>query len=373
MKKDKMVLIGPISPYKGGIAHYTDILKSKLELQYDLLTMSYSRQYPKILYPGSEQREEDSKLINSEKVKYNIDTINPINWIKVAREINKYKPKKIIFTWWHPYFTPVYTILLLLINKKDTEIIFICHNVLPHDKFPLSEFMVKMVLKKADQIIVHSNTDFDKAKRLLKDSNVIKSFLATFEDYNTEYIDRKTACTKINIDSNKKNVLFFGFVREYKGLIYALEAISLLKDEIENINLIIAGDFFDKKDFYLNKIKELDIEQNVSIFSEYISDEDVKYYFYASDIVILPYISATQSGIAQMAYGFNKPVIVTDVGGLPEVVDENKTGYIVKSKDSEALAEAVKKYYENKDKIDFEANAKEKINEFSWDTYIENI
>jgi len=372
----KVCLVGPTYPYKGGISHYNTTLCNELSKKHNVFLISYKRQYPSFLYPGKEQINKDSNIKVNKNVnsKYIIDTINPLTWFKTYSIIKKENPDLVIFQWVHPFFTPVFfTITSLLKKFAHTKILFICHNVLPHERTKMDEFLIKIAFKNVDYFIVHSKEDYGNLKKIIPNAKVKQSVHPRYDIFKIEIIPKEDARSLLDISLNTNVILFFGIIREYKGLMYLIKAMPKIINKIDDISLLIAGEFWDSKNKYIDEIKKLGIESHVKIIDKYIPDEEVGVYFSASDVVILPYISATQSGIIQIAYAFEKPVITTDVGGLPDVVDNGKTGIIVKSKDSEELANAVINYFKNNKEIEFKENIKIKNKEFSWDKLIKDI
>ncbi len=372
----KICLVGPTYPYKGGISHYNTTLCNELSKKYDVFLISYKRQYPSFLYPGKEQINRDSNIklnetINSE---YIMDTINPLTWVKTYLRIKKENPDLVIFQWVHPFFTFVFFTITTLLKKfnNNIKISYICHNVLPHERTILDRFLINMAFNNVDYFIVHSKEDYNNLKKIMPNAKVKQSVHPIYDIFKTK-ISKENARKSLNIFGDKKIILFFGIVREYKGLIYLIKAMPKIIKEFDDIILLIVGEFWDDKNKYIEEIKKLGIENHVKIIDKYIPDNEVGVYFSASDVVVLPYISATQSGIIQIAYTFEKPVITTNVGGLPDVVDNNKTGIIVKSKNSEELANAIINYFKNGKKREFTENIKIKNKEFSWEKLIKDI
>ena len=316
----KIVLIGPVYPYKGGIAHYTSLLYRALVKKYDVEIISYKMQYPKFLFK-KEQRDYSNDMFQIDNTRFLIHTANPFNIIEVGRMINKQKADMVIMQWWHPYFAPCYRILTAILGKKVKKL-FICHNVFPHERFPADRQLTKMTLKKGDCYIVQSKQDEEDLKAIMKNPVYKRTVHPTYNAFRVEGISKEQARKRINLRVEENVMLFFGFVREYKGLKHLINAMPIVKEKIPNIKLLIVGDFGNDKQQYLDLMAENKVENVISIYEGYIPDKEVEKYFAACDLVVLPYESATQSGIVQIAYGFEKPVIVTNVGGLPDVVTD---------------------------------------------------
>lgn len=364
-----LVLIGPVYPYKGGISHYTSLLCTALRKNHNVHMISYSMQYPKLLFK-KEQRDYSNSMFKVDDTNFLINTANPFNILASARKIKKLKPDAVIIQWWHPYFAPCYYILAKALGK--IPVIFTCHNVFPHERFPMDRKLTKLVLKQGKGFITQSNMDKDDLLSIKADANYVVTPHPTYNAFRINDISKSDARGILEINADTPVLLFFGFVREYKGLHYLIDALKFVKDQIPDIELLVVGDFSSDKEEYLNQISANGLENNIKVVDGYVPDEEVEKYFAACDLVVLPYSSATQSGIAQIAYGFEKPVVVTNVGGLPDVVDDGVTGYIVPPMNPEAIAEAIKKYFSDND-IPWAENIAVKAEEFSWETMVKKI
>lgn len=360
----KIVMIGPVYPYKGGIAHYTGFMVKNLKKDFEVHTVSYKMQYPKFMYK-KEQRDYENDISKVEDAEYLINTANPFNWLCTAKKIRQINPDHIIIQWWHPYFSPCYFFLNKLLKKYPK--IFVCHNVFPHERFPLDRFLTKLTLKTGSAYITHSHMDADDLCSIINDPIYTTTALPTFNAFKLRNITASEAYKELGIAPGKKLLLFFGFVREYKGLKHIINAMPKITNFEKNIQLLIVGEFGNDKEEYMSLIKNNNIEANTTVVSGYVSDKEIEKYFAASDIVVLPYESATQSGIVQIAYGFDKPVIATRVGGLPDVVIDGKTGFLVEPKDPDALADAVIRYFRENKEEEFSENVKNEAYKYSWD------
>ncbi len=368
--KKKIVLIGPVYPYKGGISHYTGLMFKALQKQYDVEMYSYKFQYPKLLYK-KEQKDYSNDAFKIDDTHYALHTANPFNWIAVAGKIKKSRPDAVIIQWWHPYFAPCYFMLAKLLGK--IKVLFICHNVFPHERFPLDRFLTKLVMKQGDRYIVQSAQDEKDLLSIRKNAVYKKTTLPTFNVFHMKGMSLKEGREILNIPFDSHVLLFFGFVREYKGLKHLLRAMPEVLKGLKDCRLLVVGDFAGDKEHYLQMIQELKIENSIEIHDGYIPDKEVEKFFAAADLVVLPYESATQSGIVQIAYSFEKPVIATRVGGLPEVVTDGKTGYLVKEKDPQALSEAILRFFENKKGVDFRNEIQKEAYKYSWERMTEVI
>ncbi len=354
---EKIAVIGPVYPFKGGISHYTGLLVRALAKRFKVRTVSYSMQYPKILFKKEQRNWEDDsfKIDNAE---YLINTANPLNILSVAGKINKWNPDLVIIQWWHPYFAPCYQILCSALKAK---VMFTCHNVFPHERFPMDRMLTRLTLRKGNHFILHSIKEADELKSILPNASFRVNMHPTYNAFKMSPVSES--------GTHEKTLLFFGFVRPYKGLSVLIRAMA----ECPGVRLLIVGDFGGHRDEYEAEIRENGIEDRTEIQDGYIPDHKVQKYFEEADAVVLPYLDATQSGIAQIAFGFRKPVIATEVGGLPEVVTDGKTGVLCKPSDPKALASSIKRFYELRDSVDFGKNIDDDSERFSWEHMVNTI
>lgn len=366
----KIILIGPVYPYKGGISHYTGQMYKALVKSHDVEMISYKMQYPKLLFK-KEQRDYANDSFKIDSAKYMINTANPVNIIKTARYIKSQKPDMVIIQWWHPYFAPCYKLLQMFMGKQN--LVFVCHNVFPHERFPLDKMLTKLVLAKGTHFIVHAEKEAKELSKIKENASYKVTPHPTYEMFQLQQMTKEQARKQLKMENEKKVLLFFGFVREYKGLKHLLRAMPYIMSRLENVELMVVGDFGENRQEYMDIIDELNIKDNIRLIDGYIPDQEVQQYFTASDLVVLPYESATQSGIVQIAFGLERPVIVTEVGGLPDVVDHGVTGYVVEPCNPKALAEAVIEYYINNVEEKFTESIRQQAYRFSWDRMREVI
>lgn len=368
----KIVLIGPVYPYKGGISHYTGMMYRALSKKYQTYMVSYSFQYPKLLYK-KEQRDYTNDSFRVEDTKYWIHTANPVNWIHAASKIKRLQADLVIIQWWHPYFAPCYWALTRMLGKK--KIIFACHNVFPHERFPLDRMLTKMVLKRGNAFIVQSGKDAEDLQMILPGAKYEQAVHPTYNAFKFENMSKERARELLDITEKEKVLLFFGFVREYKGLKYLIQALPRITERCEDVRLFVVGDFggAENREAYERLMEENGVRSHITICDGYIPDREIEKFFAACDLVVLPYVSATQSGIVQIAYGFEKPVVVTNVGGLPDVVEDGKTGYVVDPENPTALADAVVRYFKENREKEFEENVKKEAYRFDWDRMVEAV
>jgi glycosyltransferase involved in cell wall biosynthesis len=364
----RIIIISPIPPYRGGISHDASSMAKSLSAKHEVQIVSFSLLYPAILYPGKSQMEIlDSKLFTVEKSFFILNSINPFSWSGTAYYIHKQNPNLVIFQWWHPFFSPAYYTILKNLHKRF-HILFICHNVLPHEKFPFQKKIISSVLRQADSFIVQSALDEQNLKELVPGALYKRTIHPTYTAFNRYGLNREQARKVIKINHLIPLILFFGLIRDYKGLKHLIKAMPEILKKLPNLRLIIAGEIFGgKENFYNTLISKSGCSNHITMINEYIPDTDVEKYFSACDLVVLPYESATQSGIAQIAFGFDKPVVVTNVGGLPDAVADGKTGYVVPPCDPDAIAKAVIRFFRKNMAEEFAANIRKAAFENSWD------
>ena len=364
-KKKKIAVVGPVYPYASGISHYTGLLIKALRKKYEVDAISYSLQYPKFMFKRK-QKDFSNRTFEIAGAHFVINTANPFNWFASASKIKKADPDLIIVQWWHPYFAPCYQMMLSGMKKK-IPIIFVCHNVLPHERFPMDRFLTKGTLKKGSFCILHSKGDEKDLKELLPSMPYKRTVLATYNAFKLTDMSREAAREKLGIAEDEKLILFFGLVRPYKGLKYLIQASGEIVDKVPGAKILIAGDFGSSKDEYMKMIEESGVKDHFMIRDGYVPDTEVEPFFAAADVNVCPYVSATQSAIVQIAFGFELPVIATDVGGLPEAVTDGRTGMIVPPEDSSSLAKAVVKYFDEGKAEEYRRNVKDEAYRFSWE------
>lgn len=367
----RICVVGPTYPFRGGIAHYTTLLVKHLrEAGHWTRLYSFTRQYPSWLFPGKSDKDPSATPLKVE-CEYVLDPINPLTWWQLCRKVRADAPDVLILQWWVPYWTPSLTVISRWI-KRHTKIpiIYICHNVVPHDGGGvLDRRFAITVLRQGDAFIVHSEQDRHRLHALLPQARIFKSFLPTY----AELADQSAAVPAANLRAELKLpdhvpiLLFFGFVRPYKGLEYLIQAMPLVLAHMP-AHLLVVGEFWAASDFYERYVREYGVEQAATFVNRYVPNEELGPYFELADVVVLPYVSATQSAVVQLALGFGKPVITTRVGGLHEVVQDGVNGMIVPPQDEAALADAIVRFYREGIANQLAANiaASRRQNDFSW-------
>ena len=363
----KIVILGTAFPLRGGIAHFNALLAEHLSKRHFVDTITFKRQYPKILFPGTSQDEQGGG-ITAPPAPQLIDSINPLNWLSVAAEVRKRKPDLIIFKYWLPFFGPCFGTIAKYAKKGSSmKAIYICDNIIPHERRPGDLAFTKYAFAQADGFIVQSDAVERDLKKYFPKARYRKVAHPVYENFG-KGIPKDDARKALSITS-KKTILYFGYVRAYKGLMVLIEAMKDLPD----VHLLAVGEFYDDEAKYRNRVAELGLAERITFVSSYVPNEDVGRYFSAADAVVLPYLSATQSGIIQIAYNFDKPVIATNVGGLAEVVIDGKTGFIVPPNDPKALAAAIGRYYNERREKEFSSNVYTEKKKYSWSNFTESI
>ena len=366
----KITIISAAYPLRGGIAHFAGLLYNELINYFDVDVITFKRQYPSFLFPGKTQLESGDSV---EKIPTSVvlDSINPLNWIKIGKRIKNDEPDFLILKYWMPFFAPVYGVISRIVKKNGkTKIIAICHNVIPHEKKPGDLALTKFFFSSVDYFILLSNSVKKDLLSIVPDAKQKVLFHPVYSNFGNS-ISKEEARQFLNIQEERV-LLFFGFIRDYKGLDILLEAIAILKSQLR-FKLVIAGEFYSNEDKYLELIDKLDLKDWVSLHSDFIPQDEVKYYFSACDVVVLPYKSATQSGIVQIANNFNKPMISTNVGGLGEVIKNGESGYLVEKENPQQLADAILKYYNENKEAEFSENIEAEQEKYSWEKFVKEM
>lgn len=368
----RFCLIGPTYPYRGGIAHYTTLLARHLREAHEVLLLSFSRQYPAWLFPGRSDRDPSERPLQTEAT-YELDPLNPLTWRRTLRQIEQWRPDVVIIPWWHPYFAPVWAGLGWGIQRLASRprLVFICHNVLPHEQGQLSRLLLPpvlgAVLGRGDGFVVHSKADAAILCSYLPNARVIVSSLPTYADLG----GATKAELPVDLPSDRPLLLFCGLVRPYKGLDVLLEAMALLKCPV---HLLVAGEFWQGSlRSYQEQIARLGLTECVTIIDEYVPDELLSACIDRANVVVLPYRSASQSAVVQLAFGRGKPVLTSHVGGLAEAVADGRTGLVVPPENPQALAEAIDHYFAQGLESVFSKNICEENGRFSWSNLIHQL
>jgi glycosyltransferase involved in cell wall biosynthesis len=360
--KKNIILIGPAYPYRGGNALFVTHTYESLKNNFDVKIYNYKLLYPSFLFPGTTQFDKSKEQVFKVPSERVVNSINPFNWYKVADLLKKENADLVVFDWWHPFFGLCHGTISFLIRKKfKNKILFITENVVSHEANAVDKFLTRIGLKYASKFLVLSGIVEKEIQQYSKGKKVYRSELPVYDCYNqTETLNVKKLRQEFGFEEDSLVLLFFGYVRKYKGLEILIKAFPKILSENPKARLLIVGEFYDDPKEYIELINKLAIEDKIKMINQFVPNEDVAKYYQVADVVILPYRSATQSGILNVSYGFYKPVIVTDVGGLAEFVDEGKTGFVVKPNSPESILEGVNKFLVIKEKVDFTIHIQER-------------
>jgi len=368
----KIISLGPAHPYRGGLASFNDRLAQQFtEEEHEIEILTFRLQYPRILFPGKTQYT-DGPPPEGIRISRRMNSVNPLNWISTGLLIKKAKPDILLVRYWLPFMGPCLgTIARIARSNRHTVVISIFDNVVPHERRPGDKIFTKYFTDSIDGAVVMSKTVLNDLYSFRSEIPVKQSPHPLFDNYGTR-ISRKVALTALNLNSENQFLLFFGFIRSYKGLDLLIEAFSDIRLRNRKLKLIIAGEFYEDDAPYMQLIKKFNLEDDVIVFDHFIKDSDVTLFFSAADLVVQPYKTATQSGVTQIAYHFEKPMLVTDVGGLREIVPDKICGYVVQPS-PEDIAEAIIDYFENNREMQFTEGVRMEKEKFSWDKMTASI
>ena len=368
----KIISLGPAHPYRGGLASFSDRLALQFIAEgHDFEIITFTLQYPRFLFPGKTQFT-DGPAPEGVRIARRLNSINPFNWISVGLEIKKKKPDILILRYWLPFMAPsLGTVARIARWNSHTRVICIFDNVVPHEKRPGDKILTHYLTWSIDGAIVMSQTVLDDLRTFSARIPAKFSPHPLFDNYG-DAVSKNEASVALDLDPRNSYILFFGFIRAYKGLDLLIEAFSAEKLRNRGIKLIIAGEFYEDDKPYRDLIKKFNIGSDILIFDKFIRDEEVALFFSIADLVVQPYRSATQSGVTQIAYHFNKPMIVTDVGGLREIVPDGICGYVV-NPDPDAITEAIVDFYDNSREKSFIAGIRKEKEKFSWNRMTSSI
>lgn len=361
----KIAYLSTFYPYRGGIAQFNANLYRELERSgHDVNAVTFKRQYPDFLFPGETQlvtAGDDVDHIPSVRL---LDTVNPFTYYSTARRIREYNPDLFLTKYWMTFFGPsLGTVAKHL--PRHTKRISILDNVIPHEKRFFDKPANNFFLKHNDGFVVMSDSVLNDLLSLKPDAKYLRIDHPVYDHFGAP-LDRAEACAKLGLDPRKKNVLFFGFIRDYKGLDLLLDAAATLPDDY---CVLVAGEVYGSFDKYEEQIRRLNLGDRVKLFNHYIGDDQVPDYFSAADVCVLPYKSATQSGITSIAMHFGLPIIATDVGGLKELVHHEQTGLIVPQPEAGQIAATIRRYFDEELKDSFSRALEEEKKAHSWENF----
>jgi len=365
-------IIGPAYPYRGGIATTNERLAQEfISMGFGVEIETFTLQYPSFLFPGKTQFNDKPAPENIE-IKRTINSINPLNWVKVGRKIRREKPDLVIIRYWMPFMAPCLGTIAGLIKKnRHTIIICLADNIVPHEHRPGDRILTNYFIQRIHGLIAMSKSVLEEAESFSR--KIVTGYCPhpIFDNYG-ERLTQDEAKKKLNLQTDIRYLLFFGFIRDYKGLDLLIDAFADDRLREFPVKLLVAGEYYSSPEPYLNLIKEKNLEDLIELRTEFIPDNQVNLYFSAADLVVQPYKSATQSGVTQIGYHFNKPMLVTNVGGLPEIIADGKIGYVVEP-ESQKIADALVDFYQNDRLEEFELNIIEEKKKFSWHNLVQTF
>lgn len=361
----KIIIIGPAHPYRGGIAAFDERLARQLQSEGNEVEIcTYSLQYPSFLFPGKTQYSAEPAPKDL-AISRRVNSINPFNWLKVGLELRKKQADLIIVAFWMPYFAPA---LSTIARLSRTRTVALVHNLLPHEHKPGDRFFARSFCRSMDAFATLSDAVSADISGFAGAKPIVCRPHPVYDNFG-QNVTKDEACAKLGLDPKDKILLSFGLIRDYKGLDWLIEAFASLPDR-HSLKLVVAGEFYSDPEKYHGLARSLGVDEEIIWRTEFVPDSEVKYYFCAADMVVQPYKTATQSGVTQIAYHFGRPMTVTDVGGLGEVVPDGVCGYVAEPS-AEGVAKALKRYLS--ELPDFSEGLAEQKKKYSWESLTKAI
>lgn len=368
----KVIIVGTAYPYRGGLSAFNERLAYEyLQRGDEVEIYTFTLQYPSFLFPGKTQYS-DEPAPKGLTIHRRINSINPFNWLKTGREIARKRPDLLITKFWLPFMAPCLGTIERRVRRNDhTRIVSILDNIIPHEHRPGDRIFARYFVRSTDAFVAMSRSVLDDLS--LFDTKKPRRFCPhPLYDHYGDILPKEEARRMVGIDTDGRYVLFFGFIRSYKGLDLLLDAMADPRIAQRDIRLIVAGEFYGDPKPYMEQIERLGIADRIKLCTDFIPDSQVNRYFCAADLVAQPYKSATQSGVTQIAFHFEKPMLVTDVGGLAEIVPDGKIGYVVQP-DAHQIADAIVRYYDEQREAPFTEAVRNEKQKYSWDKMVEAI
>ena len=367
-----VVIVGSAFPLRGGLANYNERLaQAYQQAGYKVKIFTFSLQYPNFLFPGKTQYS-DEPAPQDLDIEVVLNSVNPLSWFKLGRKIKRLNPDLLITKFWIPFMGPALgTVARVAKGKGKTKVVSIIDNIIPHEKRPGDRLLSNYYVKAVDGFICMSQSVLDDLETFDQKKPKIFTPHPVYDNFGKP-IQKEQAKSSLQLDADTPYLLFFGFIRDYKGLDLLLKAMSDKRIKDSNIKLIVAGEFYTDEQIYRDIISENNLEDQLVLATDFIPDSKVGLYFSACDMVVQPYKTATQSGVTQIAYHFEKPMLVTKVGGLPEIVPHMKTGYVV-DVEPKAIADAIVDFYQENREEAFRKNCKEEKKKYLWETLLAKI
>lgn len=362
----KIIVLGTSWPYRGGLATFNERLARQFVSEgHEVEIWTFTLQYPSFLFPGKTQYTTEpapQDLVIHRK----LNSCNPFNWLRVGHAIRKAAPDRLICCYWMAFFAPAYGVISRIAKRNGkTRCVALVHNMMPHEPTILDKLFAPYFVKSQDGFVALSDSVVKDIEAISHQHNAISSPHPIYDHYG-ERMTKKEACEVLHLPENKDYMLFFGLVRAYKGLDLLLEAFGRIKDQLPSLQLIIAGEFYEDEEKYRTQIAQLGLAERVIVRNEFVPDGDLRKYFGAADLIVQPYKSATQSGVTQVAFHFEKPMLVTNVGGLGEIVHDHQMGYACEPEPS-AIAEDLLDYFTQHRKEAYIKYLQKEKTKYAWD------
>ncbi len=379
----KVALVGPAYPYRGGIAQFLAILDQRLRAAaHDVRFFNFTRQYPDFLFPGDTQFETEEPAVKAEAPRV-LDSIGPLSWLSTGRAIREFGADVVIFKWWTPFFGPSFGTLARVARQRRADggrarIVLVCDNALPHERRIIDKPFTRYMFDVTDGWVVMSDAVHEDLKALLppaRHGDIRFVAHPVYQQFGALPCSRAEARQRLGIPDDHDVLLAFGYVRAYKGLHVLLDALPAIRAARapRKVTALVVGEFYEDRAPYDEHAARLGLGDCVRFVDHYIPDGEVGVYFAAADVVVLPYVSATQSGVVQLAYGFGRPVITTAVGGLPEVVSVGESGLLAPPNDPPAIAAAVQQFYTQQSQEAWEAGVVRQRERFGWEPLLDAL
>lgn len=361
----KIIIVGTAYPFRGGLAAYNERLARQYVTEgHEVEIITFTVQYPAMLFPGKTQYSEEQQPTDI-KISRLINSMNPATWIKTGKYIKRKQADKVIFCYWMAFMAPCFGTIARIVRSKNTKTIALIHNMIPHEPTILDNLFPKYFVSAMDGFVAMADSVVADIKQFDSTNKPIAVSPHPIYDHYGEALEKSNAAMRLGLHEKISYILFFGFIREYKGLDLLLEAFADKRLREFPVKLIVAGEFYENPEPYLQLLSKLKLESHVELRTIFIPDNEVRNYFSIADIVAQPYRSATQSGVSQIAYHFEKPMLVTNVGGLAEIVPHGKVGYVVDVEPIQ-IANALFDFFTNKRSAEFVANLKIEKQKYAW-------
>ena len=366
----KVIILGTAWPYRGGLATFNERLARQFVSEgHEVELYTFTLQYPSFLFPGKTQYTNEPAPADL-TIRRVLNSCNPINWLRVGHAIRKAAPDMLICCYWMSFFAPAFGLVSRIARRNErTRCTALVHNMIPHEPNILDKLFAPYFVASQDGFVALSESvvgDIEKVESQTSRVKRPKTFSPhPIYDHYGERMSKNEACKALNLPADKNYMLFFGLVRAYKGLDLLLGAFGCVKDQLPNLQLIIAGEFYEDEDKYRAQIVQLGLADRVIIRNEFIPDGDLRKYFGAADLIVQPYKTATQSGVTQVAFHFEKPMLVTNVGGLGEIVHDHQMGYACEPT-AEAIANDVSDYFINNRQEAYTSYLQKEKTKYTW-------